>query len=156
MPGEVELQAQVGRERMSVTGGSQVAYVLVEARPVTGLAQVRMPLNFALVLDHSGSMKGEKLRSVKEAVKLVVDRMEPQDIVSVVIFDDNSQIIVPAQLATDKTAIKRAVDGIRDGGGTAMSLGMSVGLNEQLRQPHGAVDRRGHLRRRRPLPPHGG
>ncbi len=130
MPGEVELQAQVGRERMSVTGGSQVAYVLVEARPVTGLAQVRMPLNFALVLDHSGSMKGEKLRSVKEAVKLVVDRMEPQDIVSVVIFDDNSQIIVPAQLATDKTAIKRAVDGIRDGGGTAMSLGMSVGLNE--------------------------
>jgi Ca-activated chloride channel family protein len=113
-----------------MTGGSQVAYVLFEAQSVAGVAQVRMPLNFALVLDHSGSMKGEKLRSVKDAVKLVVDELEPQDIVSVVIFDDNAQVIVPAQPASNKDAIKRAVDGIRDGGGTAMSLGMSVGLNE--------------------------
>jgi Ca-activated chloride channel family protein len=113
-----------------MTGGSQVSYVLFEAQPVQGIAQMRMPLNFALVLDHSGSMKGEKLRSIKESVKLVVEQMEPQDIVSVVIFDDNAQVIVPAQPATNKDAIKRAVDGIRDGGGTAMSLGMSVGLNE--------------------------
>ncbi len=130
MPGEVILQAEVGRERMTITGGSQVAYVLVEARPADSLVQVRMPLNFALVLDHSGSMKGDKLRSVKEAVKLVVDQMEPHDVVSVVVFDDNAQVIVPAQPATDKVGIKRAVDGIRDGGGTAMSLGMSVGFNE--------------------------
>jgi Ca-activated chloride channel homolog len=130
MPGEVTLQTQVGRDRMQVTGGSQVAYVLVEAHPAAGGAQVRMPLNFALVLDHSGSMKGDKLRSVKDAVKLVVDQMEPTDIVAVVVFDDNVQVIVPAQPATDKAAIKRAVDGIRDAGGTAMSLGMSVGMNE--------------------------
>lgn len=130
MPGEVVLQAQVGRERMTATGGSQMAYVLVEAQPTAVMGQVRMPLNFALVLDHSGSMRGEKLRSVKEAVKLVVDQMDPHDIVSVVLFDDNTQVIVPAQPASDKAGIKRAVDGIRDGGGTAMSLGMSVGLNE--------------------------
>lgn len=130
MPGEVILLAQVGRERMQVTGGSQLAYVLVEARPALDATLVRMPLNFALVLDHSGSMKGDKLRSVKEAVKMVVDQMETQDVVSVVIFDDNAQVIVPAQPVTDKDAIKRAVDGIKDGGGTTMSLGMSVGLNE--------------------------
>jgi Ca-activated chloride channel family protein len=130
MPGEVILLAQVGHERMQVTGGSQVAYVLVEARPAQDATLVRMPLNFALVLDHSGSMKGEKLRSVKEAVKMVVDEMEPQDIVSVVTFDDNAHVIVPAQQVTSKDAIKRSVDGIKDGGGTTMSLGMSVGLNE--------------------------
>lgn len=130
MPGEVLLTTQMGRDRVTITGGSQVAYVLVEARTSDNAPQVRMPLNFAFVLDRSGSMKGDKLRSVKEAVKLVVDQMAPSDIVSVVIFDDNAQIIVPAQPATDKTAIKHAVDAIRDGGGTAMSLGMSVGLNE--------------------------
>lgn len=130
MPGEVILTTQMGRDRMTLTGGSQVAYVLVEARTADNAPQVRMPLNFAFVLDHSGSMKGDKLRGVKDAVKLVVDQMSPSDIVSVVIFDDNAQIIVPAQPATDKTAIKHAVDAIRDGGGTAMSLGMSVGLNE--------------------------
>jgi Ca-activated chloride channel family protein len=115
---------------MAATGGSQVAYVLVEAQPTGAMSQVRMPLNFALVFDHSGSMKGDKLRSVKDAVKLVVDQMAPDDLVSVAIFDDNAKVIVPAQPASDKDGIKRAIDGIRDGGGTAMSLGMSVGLNE--------------------------
>jgi Ca-activated chloride channel family protein len=130
MPGEVSLNCQVGRERMSVTGGTQVAYVLVEARPNTAVTQARMPLNFALVLDHSGSMKGAKLQAVKEAVKLVINHMAPTDIVSVVIFDDNVRVIVPAQAASDKMGLGGAVDSIREGGGTAMSLGMSVGLTE--------------------------
>jgi|SRR5579862_95159 len=136
MAGEVSLNCQVGRERMQITGASQMAYVLVEARAATGAgsgsaaAQARMPVNFALVLDHSGSMRGQKIRSVKDAVKLVIDQMAPNDIVSVVIFDDNVQVVVPAQHVTDKELLKAAVEGIRDGGGTAMSLGMSVGLTE--------------------------
>src|SRR5579885_2088541 len=130
MSGEVSLLCQVGRERMQVTGGSQMAYVLVEARPNQTTAQVRMPLNFALVLDHSGSMKGAKLKAVKDAVKLVLDQMAPTDYVSVVIFDDNVQVVVPAQQATNKEYMKQLVDGIKDGGGTAMSLGMNVGLTE--------------------------
>ena len=130
MAGEVTLDCQVGRERMTVTGGSQLAYVLVEARPVATATQTRIPLNFALVLDHSGSMKGAKLRAVKDAVKLVVDHMLPTDIVSVVIFDDNVHVVVPAQPASDKEHIKGMIEGIRDGGGTAMSLGMNIGLME--------------------------
>lgn len=130
MPGEISLICQVGRERMQVTGGSQVAYVLVEARPSATGAQVRMPLNFALVLDHSGSMKGAKLRAVKDAVKLVINNMAPTDFVSVVIFDDNVRVVVPSQPASDKMGLATQVDGIKDGGGTAMSLGMSVGLTE--------------------------
>ena len=73
MPGEVTLAHQVGKDFMPVTGGSQVAYVLIEAKPTELMAQVRMPLNFALVLDHSGSMKGAKLKNVKEAVKMVIE-----------------------------------------------------------------------------------
>ncbi|MBF6590487.1 MAG: VWA domain-containing protein [Ktedonobacterales bacterium] len=130
MSDEVTLTCQLGRDRMTVTGGSQVAYVLVEARPSDDAPQVRLPLNFTLALDHSGSMKGAKLQSVKEAVKLVVDHLDPADTVSVVVFDDNVRVIVPAQPATDKARIKALVDGIREGGGTAMSLGMSVGLTE--------------------------
>ena len=135
MPGEVMLAHQVGKDFMPVTGGSQVAYVLVEARPTEMMAQVRMPLNFALVLDHSGSMKGAKLKNVKEAVKMVIDRLEPTDYVSVVIFDDTSQVIIPSMPANDKPGMKAAIDQIRDAGGTTMSLGMIQGLNE-LRRWH--------------------
>jgi len=130
MAGEVSLICQVGRERVQATGATQMAYVLVEARPSDVQVQTRMPLNLSLVLDHSGSMKGAKLAAVKDAVKLVIDHMESQDLLSVVVFDDNVQVIVPAQPATDKYGLKSRVDGIRDGGGTAMSLGMSVGLTE--------------------------
>ncbi len=133
MPGEVTLAHQVGKEFMPVTGGSQVAYVLLEAKPTEMMAQVRMPLNFALVLDHSGSMKGAKLKNVKEAVKMVLDRLEPTDYVSVVIFDDTSQVIIPSMPANDKPGMKAAIDQIRDAGGTTMSLGMIQGLNELRR-----------------------
>jgi len=133
MPGEVTLAHQVGKDFMPATGGSQVAYVLLETRPTEMMAQVRMPLNFALVLDHSGSMKGAKLRNVKEAVKMVIDRLEPTDYVSVVIFDDTSQVIIPSMPSNDKPGMKAAIDQIRDAGGTTMSLGMIQGLNELRR-----------------------
>ena len=133
MPGEVTLAHQLGKDFMPVTGGSQLAYVLLEARPTEMMAQVRMPLNFALVLDHSGSMKGAKLRNVKEAVKQVIDRLEPTDYVSVVIFDDTSQVVIPSMPANDPIGMKNAIDQIRDAGGTTMSLGMIQGLNELRR-----------------------
>jgi Ca-activated chloride channel family protein len=133
MPGEVTLAHQLGKDFMPVTGGSQLAYVLLEAKPTEMMAQVRMPLNFALVLDHSGSMKGAKLNNVKEAVKMVLDRLESTDYVSVVIFDDTSQVIIPSMPANDPIGMKAAIDRIRDAGGTAMSLGMIQGLNELRR-----------------------
>ena len=133
MPGEVTLAHQVGKDFMPVTGGSQLAYVLLEAKPTEMMAQVRMPLNFALVLDHSGSMKGAKLRNVKEAVKMLINRLEPTDYVSVVIFDDTAQVIIPSMPANDKPGMKAAIDQIRDAGGTTMSLGMIQGLNELRR-----------------------
>src|SRR5437660_10524904 len=138
MPGEVMLVHQVGKDFMPVTGGSQVAYVLIEARPTEMMAQVRMPLNFALVLDHSGSMKGAKLKNVKEAVKMVIGRLEPTDYVSVVIFVDTSQVIIPSMPANDKPGMQAAIDQIRDAGGPTMSLGMIQGLNA-LRRWHSPI-----------------
>jgi len=99
MPGEVTLTHQLGKEYVPVTGGSQLAYVLLEAKPTALMAQVRMPLNFALVIDHSGSMRGAKLRNVREAVKMVIDRLDPTDYISVVIFDDTAQVIIPSMPA---------------------------------------------------------
>lgn len=142
MPGEVTLAHQLGKDFMPVTGGSQIAYVLLEAKPTELMAQVRMPLNFALVLDHSGSMKGAKLYNVKEAVKMVIDHLEPTDYISVVMFDDTAQVIIPSLPANDKPGMKAAIDKIQDAGGTAISRGMELGLRElQQRNIPNAVKR---------------
>jgi len=133
MPGEVTLAHQLGKDFMPVTGGSQIAYALLETKPTAMMAQVRMPLNFAIVLDHSGSMRGAKLKNVKEAVKMVIDRLESSDYISVVIFDDTAQVIIPSMPANDPQGMKAAIDRIPDAGGTTMSLGMIQGLGELRR-----------------------
>ena len=112
---------------------SLVTELVAEAKPTALMAQVRMPLNFALVIDHSGSMRGAKLRNVREAVKMVIDRLDPTDYISVVIFDDTAQVIIPSMPANDKPGMKAAIDRIQDAGGTTMSLGMVQGLGELRR-----------------------
>ena len=128
--GLVSLECTCGKSILSASDTQQLSYVLIKAKPTGAMADVQMPLNFSLVLDHSGSMAGEKLRNLKEAVKLVLDQMQPQDHVSLIIFDDNAQVVFPSQPVTDPAYLKSLVDGIRDGSGTQMSKGMRLGLAE--------------------------
>ena len=130
MPGEVQLTVQTNKTTFPATGGQQLVYVLIEAMPTGAVAHVQMPLNFGLVLDHSGSMSGAKLANLKEAAKLSVDQMGPQDIVSIVIFDDKIEVTASSQPVTDPLGLKRQIERIRDGGGTEMSRGMRKGLEE--------------------------
>ncbi len=130
MPGEVQLTVQTNKTTFPATGGQQLAYVLIEAMPTEAVANVQMPLNFSLVLDHSGSMSGAKLANLREAAKLAVDRMGPQDLASIVIFDDKVKVIAPSQPVTDPAGLKRQIERIRDGGGTEISRGMRKGLEE--------------------------
>lgn len=133
MSSEVALQHQLGREIMPVTDRGQVVYALVEASPTEIVARVRMPLNFTLVLDCSGSMHGKKLQRVKEAVQRVIDNLSPADTVSVVTFSSQAQTIIPAQRANDPQRMKALVESIRSRGGTQMARGMRQGLDEIAR-----------------------
>lgn len=90
----------------------------------------RPPVNVALVLDHSGSMSGEKLKRAKEAAMAAVDRLGDQDIISVVLYDSNVTVLVPATKATDRAAIKSAIAGVKAGSSTALFAGVSKGAAE--------------------------
>jgi Ca-activated chloride channel family protein len=133
MSGEVALLHQLGRKIIPVTDRSQVMYLLLEMNPTEQVAQVRMPLHFALVLDCSGSMHGKKLRSVKDAVQVVIDHLSPADAIALVTFSNRAQTIVPTQFARDPQGMKAQVETIRAGGGTNMPRGMQQGLDEMLR-----------------------
>ena len=130
MPGEVQLTIQTNRTVFPATRGEQLVYVLIEALPTSVVAGVQMPLNFSLVLDHSGSMSGAKLDNLREAAKLAIDQMGPQDLASIVIFDDKAKVIAPSQPVTDAAGLKHHIEDIRDGGGTRISEGMREGLEE--------------------------
>ncbi len=137
MPGEVNLVVRTNKPNFPVTNAPQMAYILLEAMPTDVVAAVQMPLNFALVLDQSGSMSGDKMKNMKIAAKMAVDQMGPNDIVSIVTYDETPRKIVTTQPVTDRAALHRQIDGIKDGGGTTMSVGMRAGL-DLLRQNLGA------------------
>ena len=90
----------------------------------------RAAVNVAIVLDRSGSMQGDKIKKAKEAAISAVDRLASQDIVSVITYDSNVQVLVPATKATDKAAIKEKIASITIGGNTALFAGVSKGAAE--------------------------
>ena len=106
----------------------QLIYVLTELIPGATISNTRLPLNFTLVLDHSGSMAGEKLRTMKEAVNNIIDQLCEEDIISIVGFQSRAEILATAQSVKDKESLKRAVNKIRDGGGTNVSLALQAAL----------------------------
>ncbi len=142
MADKVTLTWSWGRSPLPVTEVPQVAYLLIEATPVAAPA-VAVPLNFCLVLDRSGSMQGAKLAGLKTATRGLIDTLTPDDMVTIVIFDDAVQTLVPATPAINKAALLNAVEAISERGGTAMSLGMQAGQTELLK--HTGSDRLSHM-----------
>ena len=131
----LQLSSLCNRSSVAVINQPQLVYVLTEITPGSEISASRLPLNFSLVLDRSGSMAGEKMRTLREAVKNIIDQLTADDIVSVVTFESRTQVLVPAQAVLNKAEIKSQVDKIRDGGGTNLAPGLQEGLN-QVRQHH--------------------
>lgn len=57
----------------------------------------RPPVNVAIVLDRSGSMSGEKLDRAKDAAKEAINRLDSQDILSLVVYDSVVNVICPGK-----------------------------------------------------------
>jgi Ca-activated chloride channel family protein len=95
---------------------------------------LRPPLNLALVLDHSGSMAaGRKMAHAREAAAFAVQQLLPVDRLSVTIFDDEVETIVPNAPVLDKAAILRRIEGIQPDGSTALFAGWKGGGEQALR-----------------------
>ncbi|WP_290702042.1 VWA domain-containing protein [Amphritea sp.] len=92
--------------------------------------QARIPANVAIVLDKSGSMRGEKIQYAREAAIMAIKRLDERDIVSVVSYDSRVQVVVPATQVRDQRAIYNAIRSVHADGNTALFAGVSKGANE--------------------------
>lgn len=90
------------------SGREQTVDVLIRITPPEVDAGItrRPKLNLSLVLDRSGSMDGEKMTRAREATAYCIDQLLPADRLSVVIFDNVIEVLIPSQLAENKAQLK--------------------------------------------------
>lgn len=114
---------EVLTERAKLAAGrEQTVDVLVRVLPPeveTGGA-ARRRLNLAVVLDRSGSMGGAKMEHAREAAAYCVDQLLPADRLSVVIFDDVVEVLIPSQPVEDKAGLKRLLSRVGARNSTAL------------------------------------
>lgn len=93
-------------------------------------AQGRTPVNVAFVIDRSGSMQGERIAQAREAAVMAVNRLQPTDIASVVIFDQSVDVLVPAQPVADANLFTDLIRRVQVRGSTAIHAGVLTGAAE--------------------------
>ena len=89
-----------------------------------------IPLNLCLILDHSGSMNGRPLETVKKAANRLVDKLQTGDRLSVVVFDHRAKVLIPNQFIDNREQIKQQINRLTADGGTAIDEGMRLGIEE--------------------------
>ncbi|MBD2595967.1 VWA domain-containing protein [Nostoc spongiaeforme FACHB-130] len=89
-----------------------------------------LPINLCLILDHSGSMNGKPLETVKKAANLLVDRLKPSDRLSVVVFDHRAKVLIANQSVEDPEQIKKQINRLSADGGTAIDEGLRLAIEE--------------------------
>jgi Ca-activated chloride channel homolog len=104
------------------TGKALETNILLRFRADTPEAP-RRNLNLSIAIDRSGSMAGSPLHHALKAAESVVDQLEPTDTLSIVVYDDAVDTVVPPQAVSDKNGLKQAIRHVRAGGITNLSGG---------------------------------
>jgi Ca-activated chloride channel family protein len=79
--------------------------------PEVAVTGQRPPVNIAFVLDRSGSMGGGKFELAQQAVRQAITRLEGRDRFSLVVFDQQVELVHPSEPATPR-AKQRALDAL--------------------------------------------
>jgi len=113
-------------------GGHLDLLVRVQAPDLpTDKAVEHTPKRLALVVDRSGSMQGKPLREALRCVMHIASHLTPKDQLSLVVYDDQVEVMVPLSEVSSVSAIQQAVDMVHSGGSTDLFSGWLRGA-EQL------------------------
>ncbi|MCB9189763.1 MAG: VWA domain-containing protein [Flavobacteriales bacterium] len=89
----------------------------------------RQPVNISFVLDKSGSMGGENFDMLKKEMLNLIEKLSPEDHVSVIFFDNTAKLAYP-QSTVDKNKLIDIIHTVQADGGTNILDGLMMGYQE--------------------------
>jgi Ca-activated chloride channel homolog len=129
----IALDVRWGNDRALGAGYEAVLQVGFSTALANDREQLR-PINLSLVIDKSGSMAdSDKMSRVKSALLALVSRLRDVDVLSIVVFDSDAQVLLPARRVMDREAVKQIIQRIAPGGATNIHAGLMLGYQEARR-----------------------
>lgn len=134
----LEVRLVPGREATMANGPAREQFMLElragadNSLPGVAASSARAPLNLCLVIDRSGSMEGPPLEYVKQACAYVVDMLSPNDVLSIVTFEEIVEVLMPPQRVTNRQAIKDGIARLVAGNTTNLFDGLSLSVQQLL------------------------
>lgn len=129
--GEVRISAVADRGAVLRQGDNEVHVAVSVDTHGLGVSH-RVPTDFVVVFDRSGSMAGEKIEYGKQALRELINRLGERDRFGLVAYDSDAEIRVPLrdEAHVARAEWLRAVNGLGIAGGTNISGGLDLGLAE--------------------------
>jgi hypothetical protein len=132
--GELGVTLYSGHRQVSRGGQEEIIQIGVQG---TRTPFEELPvLNLALVIDESGSMsEPDKIAWAKDAFELLLRRLRPQDVLSVVAFSEEAQLLLPATRLgsiSDREGLIGRVRGLTAEGASILEAGLEAGYAQVL------------------------
>lgn len=131
---QINKQIQVRSELSSpiiLEGTPETNYLKVSLSGQNIDSKKRVPINLAIVIDKSGSMSGQRIEKAREAAILAVNMLNENDTLSIVAYDSEARVIVPATKVDNRLRIIGLInENIYAEGGTALFAGLSKGIKQ--------------------------
>ncbi|MEO8168355.1 MAG: VWA domain-containing protein [bacterium] len=116
---------------ISTSGGTAYLQIFVTTPDDVRRGNDRRPMNISVVLDRSGSMADQgKIDFAKAALNKLIDQLYPEDLFSLVVYDDVIDVLRPSAKVGNKQGLKRLVSEIYPRNSTNLGGGMIEGLRQ--------------------------
>lgn len=138
----LKVSGRLGHSTLAAGEGAQTYVYLDLWGAKDSRSTTNAPLNLSIVLDRSRSMEGQRMRNALDAARGMIRRLRPGDTVSVVAYNTQVDVLVPAT-EIDDAARERVLFSLRDleaRGHTCISCGIETGLRV-MGSPQGSVAR---------------
>ena len=136
----VTLKSALSDSNINANQSSSQRQLMLSIAATSEQINTNLPINLCLVLDHSGSMQGKPLETVKKAAFSLIESLGVNDRLSVIAFDHRAKVILPSQSREDDlTLIRSKIKQLQAGGGTAIDEGIKLGIQESSTGSKGYV-----------------